>query len=359
MAVELVRSCYLGSWRLYSGSPEVLVRGRYFFCGDNTPFFPFPHDYWSADWHFARDEYYEPPNLGEIRTARLGWSGGQLGIALPPANAVGDEDCFRRGQTYPHPAVQRTLPAGVDSRVWSQAGLPVPIYPMGGEIVWFRPEELSVYSGGGNIPKWRDSSPYQNHLVQATTVLQPVYAASQINGLPGVRFTAARTLVWGQEPTVPSAPIVFGPGMSVYVVCKLQGSGGLGGFVLTGPDTVGTTQPAEGLGGRAAAVGGNFSGGETFQASTGLTANTPHIWTLRREADAVRYYVDGALVLVDEINVTATAALTGIKAWPFGIPAAQNTVVCEVLAYAWQTIEDEHDAILEYLSDKYAIPLNV
>jgi len=359
LAVEVARSCYSGYWRFYPNRPDVLVRGRFYFVADDTPFLPFPHSFWDADWHYSKDEFYAPPETGELRPARIAWSDGVLGIPLPPARHIGDEDCFRFGEVYPHPPIARTLPAGIDSRVWTRAGLPVPVFPMGGAQVWFRPEELSIYAAGGNIPRWKDVSVYARDLLQATVAIQPVYAANQVNGLPGIRFTVNRTLVFGQEPTVASAPVVFGPAMSAYVVGRLQGTGGLGGFVLTGPDTVSTTEPAEALGGRAAAVGGNFSGGEHFQAATNLAANSPHIWTVRREPDAVRYYVDGALVLVDEIDVSATASVTGIKAWPLGIPAAQNTVVCEVLMYDWQTPEFEHDATMEYLSDKYGIPLNV
>lgn len=359
MAVEWVRSCYVGYWRFFVNNEAIVTRGRYYFVPPETPFLPVAHPFGSADWHYSRDELYEAPEVGEDRSLRVGWDDGVLRVPIPPAVAVGGNDCFLRGELYPVPSIDRTLPGGIDSRAYSNRGLPVPAYPQGGSVMWFRPEELAGYSGGAPLKKWVDVSTYRNDLLQATVGLQPLVQLAAINGLPGVRFSAAQGLVFGQDPTTAVVPIVFGPAMSVYVVAKAAGAGGVGGFALQGPDAIAPNQLAEALGGRPAAVGGSFSQGQTFTAAPGVAVNTAAVYSLRREPETVRYGANGTDVLVTAIDETATATVEGLKAWQFGIPAQRQVFVCEVLIYDWTTSPEEHDAIMTYLGAKYAIPVNV
>lgn len=359
MAVEWVRSCYTGYWRFFSNDPAVVTRGRYYFVPDETPFLPFAHNLFSADWHYSRDELYTAPPLGEDRSLRVGWDNGVLRVPVPPGVAIGGGDCFGTGETFPQPAVVRTLPDGVDSRCYTRAGLPVPAYPMGGAKVWFRPEELADVAGGTQLSKWKDVSTFRLDLVQSVPTSQPLVTDAVIGTYKAVRFASTQQLVFGQDPSTPFVPVVFGPQMSIYVVAKAAGAGGVGGFVFNGPDTVGMSQPAEALGGRPGAIGGNFSGGQSFTAVPGVATGAAAIYTLRREPETVKYGANGTDVLTTAIDEAAMASLTGIKAWPLAVPAQRLVFVVEVLVYPWQTDPEEHDAIMTYLGAKYGIPVNV
>jgi len=121
-AVEWLRSCYRGKWRLFKDRPDIVTAGRYVFA-DGKPHYPGVHNLGSANW--MADEGVRPAGaLGEV--AYDGWDNGMSAVALPPAGRIGDEGCIADGERWPLPVIDRTFPGGWDSRCWL---LPLPMPP--------------------------------------------------------------------------------------------------------------------------------------------------------------------------------------------------------------------------------------
>ncbi len=125
-AVEWLRSCYSSEWRLFKGSP-VAVKGRYFFAKQGTPHYPGWHNLGSRNW--TSDERDPWPELGETATTQRPYSKGELRAGVPPAIRVGTADCIANGETLPLPVIvpPRTFIAGIDSRCYVAAGMPLPL----------------------------------------------------------------------------------------------------------------------------------------------------------------------------------------------------------------------------------------
>ena len=113
------------------------MRGRYFWAGPDAPFYPGLHNRWSSVW--TNDEREPEPETGEFPTGRTIYQAGGLPIPTPPAITVGSAACLRGEVTFSAPPPDRTMPAGIDSRCYSQVGEPV---PSRSPLVWLRPDEL-------------------------------------------------------------------------------------------------------------------------------------------------------------------------------------------------------------------------
>lgn len=122
-AVEWSRSCFTSSWRLFRNRPDVLTSGRFFFAPDDTPFYPGAHLFFSRDW--VSDEIGEDW-LGEVKGASRRYSKGSLGLPHPPPILVGERRCIAEGDTFPPDQGGSLLARGINSRCWTDAGLPFP-----------------------------------------------------------------------------------------------------------------------------------------------------------------------------------------------------------------------------------------
>lgn len=121
--MEWLRSCYHSTWVLNSNTGQPTA-GYYYFLPSGSPHLPFPHNLGSRNW--TSDERGLGPALGETNVPIRSYTRGALPIALPPAINVGSPGCFASGEQFPSMVPGRKLPFGVDSRCYSNAGLPVP-----------------------------------------------------------------------------------------------------------------------------------------------------------------------------------------------------------------------------------------
>lgn len=124
LAVEWLRSCYRGRWRLFRGHPEILTPGRYVFLPDGWPHCTTIHWMGSANWMRGQEEEVFP-FLGEASNS--GWNNGEIFTDLPPAAILGDIDCLASGDIWPMGPGTRTLVGGWDSRCFhlDDSALPV------------------------------------------------------------------------------------------------------------------------------------------------------------------------------------------------------------------------------------------
>lgn len=120
MGVEFVRSAFEGYWRFFDSQPNVLVKGQYYFIGDDVPHLPFFHDFGSDFWRDGDllpvvGEENIPPPLGHDKRLPWAWVPG-ISVSEPPrAIPVGTATDFAANHTFPFtPAVQ--LLGGFDTR---------------------------------------------------------------------------------------------------------------------------------------------------------------------------------------------------------------------------------------------------
>lgn len=97
--MEFVRSCYQSSWYLFREFP-VTTLGRYYFCSPLTPAVPWIHNYGSKNWSDRNHPLDQ--SLGEDLLQRQNWDDGIAPPVVPGPVALGNEICFRDGETIEH-----------------------------------------------------------------------------------------------------------------------------------------------------------------------------------------------------------------------------------------------------------------
>jgi hypothetical protein len=67
---------------------------------------------------------------------------------------------------------------------------------LSGLIFWLDASNAgSITQSGGNVSQWNDLSATGANFTQSTSIIQPAYVASAINGKPGIDFTGTKTMV--------------------------------------------------------------------------------------------------------------------------------------------------------------------
>lgn len=103
--MEVVRSCFHSSWRLFRDRPETTA-GVYIKAPDDTPAYPGWHNLWSRDWI---SDQMDGGQLGEDKDAvRRYHSGASLGW-VPVPRVIGDQECIRSGERWPLAVVPELL----------------------------------------------------------------------------------------------------------------------------------------------------------------------------------------------------------------------------------------------------------
>ncbi len=170
-------------------------------------------------------------------------------------------------------------------------GLPVVVRPSAPAMLslfaWWKADAGIGVADGEPVPSWADQSGYGRTLLQADEELQPTFAATFQNSLPGVHFdaTSLATAAVGMTDT----------GCSVFAVVRMDSAGTDPPFVAYGQADAGSWGlGAAGTSGHAAflnlatmtgsgaagASGPDLSGGSTTALVEGhLTA--ADLWTLR------------------------------------------------------------------------------
>ena len=93
------------------------TRGVYYRLPVGASHLAFPHWFGSIAWNDGegkRDGFA----LGEL-PGRYYWVSGRAVGRIPPAIAIGGPECFRNGERYPLPVIDRVIVDGYDTRCWT------------------------------------------------------------------------------------------------------------------------------------------------------------------------------------------------------------------------------------------------
>ena len=226
-------------------------------------------------------------------------------IPFPAIITVGSDDCLANGETFPLPIVARTLPAGIDSRCYSNSNRPVPnvldgqVIVTGGisstPLIWG-----AVFVGGGLL----DGSPFtgggvlvgggiaalvgggvlvggglHDEAPAGGTIFVTGYATQPVHG---------SILVGGNVATFPSSTVFVGGGVDVFGTAAGGGvklTGGIHDLVHVGGDVFvgGGVRPDNALvGGTVFLEGGLFTGpvsigGDVFVGGGVLPTGSPFV----------------------------------------------------------------------------------
>jgi len=348
LAVDWVRSCHRGTFRLFKDRPEILTRGRFFFVPDDTPFLEGFHNYYSAEWTQDREVPYTPPALGEDLEKRLGYSPGILGVLpLPDAVLVGSAKCVSEGDSYP-PAVgvpPRRLIAGIDSRCWLTPPAPVP------PAFWWRSDHAEIDPGTGKIGRVRDMSRNGFDLTQVGEAFQPTLFTDPGLDWPAMIFLRRAAAPAQFNSLVSPVGRLFNA-HTVYLVCSRFPGAGL---ISTGINLLGNINSNTPRVTRAT-VTYITTNGQGIAINSSFADGTGHLWCVRRAADLVRVYRDGILlgssamsaVDVQSLTTVTLAETTGSTVW--------RATLFEVRGFYGELDDFQHDTVTAELMTYYAIP---
>jgi len=300
-AVEWLRSCYAGNWRLFQGS-NATTRGYYYFSPVGTPHYPGLHNLGSRIWR--NDDFQNPP-LGEAEGPQA-YRKGALAIPPPPAVLIGSAACIQSGDTLPLPLISRTLPAGVDSRCYPGQALipdPPPALNLG-------PSGLAADTPGKPFMTWPDGSIYGNDAV-ASDIMSAPTAATVVGALAG-DYTPANTQ---------------------YLTTNIEISGDFAVFALA-------YIPSQGLPGKVATL----ASGLIQVGATSITSNclpVGSVATTANNLDAIH------LFSVVRIGTTVTIAVDGVTVGtfspalsaPISVTQLATTTAGDVLLLAFQVFD--------------------
>lgn len=301
-----------------------MTRGRYYFAPPNTPHYPGFHNLGSADWDYDAWLPYEPPELGEDRSLRLGYSKGSLGVAHPPPNMVGNGNCISEGEAT-YPAVSRPMTAGIDCRCWEQAGLVCP-----DQIPWLQlvGQSIPVLPHNANFERWKDTSEIDWLVQQPSPLQQPVAETDGSEAFPGGIFQGGRNLIIPQT--------LLGNRHSAYIVFQGYPVGIVQG---TGPALAGTVNSRL-LRQTRTQLSYITREGTGLVVNNAIVDNQISLVAIRRSPELVRAYVDGNLIGQGPIPTGHTLFLTSLL--PGRDNATQNR---RVLIFAvWVFLSDLTDA---------------
>jgi hypothetical protein len=111
-AVDVVRSCYSSRWNF----PDVgEVRGYYYFCGEDQPFYPGWSFFGSRNWHKGDGTPW--PEFGELENVKQKWRDGSFATTQPALVTIGSGPQIAGDLPGP-PDRPTQLVAGVDIRCW-------------------------------------------------------------------------------------------------------------------------------------------------------------------------------------------------------------------------------------------------
>lgn len=321
---------------------------------ESTPFYPGWHNFYSRIWTTEDGQTYD--GLGELPVVPTRYNNGVLGIPLPPAALLGDEGCVSGGERFPQAPVARTLPMGIDSRCYSERGLPVPVAPMGGMIVWHRPESLPAGPDGTPVAKWADDTGNGNVPTQGIPARMPTLENAGLGGLKAVVFHAsgaiAKSLIYGVDSTGIENAVQLGTEYSLYIAGTTDDLFGTVAAPSIGVDVFPARSPL------AAGQGVMSSGTDLDTVSVGdpVGLNEGHVWTVRRQGELLILGLDGATLLTASVNALGVSTLGGLIAYITFVPARRRCKFSEVLVYPFFVDESNHQLTVGYLRSKYGIP---
>lgn len=246
---------------------------------------------------------------------------------------------------------------GIDSRCYTEAGLPVPVAPQGGPVLWLKPENVPVVDGGDPVPLWPDASPFKNHFSQNVAVRTPTYQAVGLNGLPSVRFARTPPAVHSLHPNLTRdgniVPVELGNRHTVYVVGVCSGTL-VQRFGVTLPGV--TTEDISNFRTthvRMEASDQFDSALDVYPPQTGL----PCLWAWRRWEGTMEQWLNGQMLSSGSWDPAGVALITALLSYGDAPTTQQAAFISEVMVYNWPVDGANHAANMAYLADKYALTI--
>lgn len=140
--VEWLRSAYASKWQFFRNS-AVQTQGYYYFADASTQHSFVAHNHGSAVWTTdegvgalgeqpAPARRHRAGSKGIPGRARRDYNKGKLPFSVPAGELLGDIVEISLGGFFPPAGPSRRLPLGLDGRLWTDRGLPVPPFPDSG-----------------------------------------------------------------------------------------------------------------------------------------------------------------------------------------------------------------------------------
>lgn len=210
------------------------------------------------------------------------------------------------------------------------------------------PATITV-DGSNNVSQWNDKSGNAKHATQATVLVRPALQASQRNGYPGVKFTAASghfmagTAFTGTEP------------FSLFCVVRKDGAGtGLGAHHINfnpGGSVFGlavNTNPNTGFGGLIDMT--------AWRNDATTISNTTFLrQSATKNAGVHVYYRTGGITFTNNVPSTSATPVTNYELGRHSASAYADATIFEALMYSRLVTAGERNAIHAYLDAKWSI----
>lgn len=340
-AIELVRSCYAGWWRLFRNAPDQLTRMRYYFVSDDTPVYQGWHFLGSGNWVANAEEPYQPPALGQDTSQGQVYSNGLLGTDSPPVALVGSADCLSSGEVYPPQDEGRRLIAGIDSRCWTDKGFAVP-----DQIprLWFTEDGIKPPGTGAPPTLWVDESVHKTDADQLSQPINPVTATFDghkwvANNGPGF-FKPLSVVPFGRDfafHVVARILNILGPPPAAVGLCAFEIPSSP--FIITPTEVI--TWPG---------IGGQL----TMANPVGYTGT--HLWSLRREDGNLTVYLDGVLLGAFSVDPVGAYKLVCCNGTMLFTLAGSFAMVGHIKLYDAWIGQPQFEADMDVIKALYAIP---
>ncbi|MEX0586070.1 MAG: lamin tail domain-containing protein, partial [Pirellulales bacterium] len=260
-------------------------------------------------------------------------------------------------------------------------GGPNPFNPSSGVAsgalsLWLDAQDAAsiTQAAGNRVSQWNDKSPLANHTRQTTTVMQPLYDATGIAGLPGIRFAADGTNddVLITQSNSPFSGNSFA--ITTFAVAMLAQTPRTFSSIVsqtTSSDFRGMSCIVGGVIGGAAGTDHWNPGGKAATIPVGLNTPTTLSWvvpTWGTHQTATQIYYDGALQTTASYSLDNAASIT-LTANPLRIGNWLETRsdmvfpgwIGEVLVYQGALSNADRQAVEQYLASKWlaSIPADV
>lgn len=246
--------------------------------------------------------------------------------------------------------------------------MPVTPPDIPGLIGWWKSDDITGVSNGGDVTLWPSNGTYGPDLDETAGTPPTLDTSVAINGIPGVRFAAGRTLRDTTAGTLTGftnglagaslyavARLESTPAASVRIVAIATGTSGVGEsrFALSMNTSNQPTFAARRVDGVAASI--------VTSSSTAAT-NAPHIiaGTIDYGTTTQRLWLDGTLVGSSTSALTTGTTSTDSKGVGIGSHpgnAAEGIPGCafEVIALDHAATASEHEQIHGYLWSRFSI----
>lgn len=348
--MDMLRTCYTSYMRLYPDDPDRLTLGRWAWCPEGAIDLPFEHSFLSS--RFDPFSWRADPDIGEVGGIQ-GYSSGKITPRYTGKHWCGGVILYQEGS----PLDLEGTPAVDEEGVPLCCDAPPAVggLAMGGEgeafgtgnaLWWIAPSGIEGLSDDDPITSWPTISIPENPAVEFTPLQDPAKETDPDNGQAVAVFGSTSELVLSRQ-------LQLGE-FSLYVVGR-----SLSPFGQAGPGLVGSS-PYTPFSFRV-----DKTGVKVGTSTSGLfwphaVAHVPlSIWGVRRTAGALTLSLDGVEVASGTVHATDVFHLDGLAQSTTSFPLLNTSGMFEVLVFGDVLTDEQQDLILTYLSNKYAIPVEV